>query len=118
MSDITKALIEQVHDAISDKSPLNIIGGNSKAFYGRAPQGESISVSPHSGVVSYLPSELVITARSGTKISDIQALLAQQNQMLVGEPPAFNGAATLGGAVATGSAVHPSHFLGRFVMQY
>ncbi|MDD1779874.1 glycolate oxidase subunit GlcE [Enterovibrio sp. ZSDZ35] len=102
MSDISSELIEQVSDAITENRPLNIIGGNSKAFYGRCTQGDSVSISPHRGIVSYQPSELVITARAGTKISELQATLAQHHQMLVGEPPAFNGKATLGGAVATG----------------
>ncbi|WP_232312690.1 glycolate oxidase subunit GlcE [Enterovibrio coralii] len=78
------------------------MGGNSKAFYGREPIGEPVSLSAHQGIISYKPSELVISARTGTRISELQAALVKNNQMLVGEPPAFNGKATLGGAVASG----------------
>ncbi|NGN97190.1 glycolate oxidase subunit GlcE [Grimontia sp. S25] len=102
MADITSNLIEQVNDAIADKTALNLIGGNTKHFIGRQPFGQAVSLKNHTGVISYRPSELVITARAGTTIAEIQALLANNNQTLVGEPPAFNGKATLGGSVAAG----------------
>lgn len=102
MADITSNLIEQVNDAIADKTTLNLIGGNTKHFIGREPVGQAVSLKNHTGVISYRPSELVITARAGTTIAEIQALLANNNQTLVGEPPAFNGKATLGGSVAAG----------------
>ncbi|EOD81472.1 Glycolate dehydrogenase, FAD-binding subunit GlcE [Grimontia indica] len=102
MADITSNLIEQVNDAIADKTALNLIGGNTKHFIGRQPVGQAVSLKNHTGVISYRPSELVITARAGTTIAEIQAQLANNNQTLVGEPPAFNGKATLGGSVAAG----------------
>ena len=102
MADITSNLIEQVHDAIADKSALNLIGGNTKHFIGRQPVGQAVSLKGHTGIISYRPTELVITARAGTTIAEIQSLLANNNQTLVGEPPAFNGKATLGGSVAAG----------------
>jgi glycolate oxidase FAD binding subunit len=49
-----------------------------------------------------VPTELVITARCGTPLSEIEAALAERNQMLAFEPPHFGPHATLGGAIASG----------------
>ncbi|MDP2834798.1 MAG: glycolate oxidase subunit GlcE [Pseudomonadota bacterium] len=95
-------LIDHVRQAIADRTPLCIQAGGSKAFYGRHCQGEPLEVSGHSGDIRYEPSELVLTARAGTKLSEIEALLAANNQMLPFEPPHFSPAATLGGMVAAG----------------
>jgi glycolate oxidase FAD binding subunit len=53
------------------------------------------------GVVSYEPTELVITARCGTPLAEIEALLAEHQQMLAFEPPRFGAASTIGGVVAS-----------------
>jgi glycolate oxidase FAD binding subunit len=100
--DNTEQLHERVLSALANNTPLHIIGGNSKAFYGRATQGEPFQVAEHSGVTHYEPSELVITARCGTPLADIEKLLAANGQMLAFEPPHFDKTATLGGTVATG----------------
>lgn len=100
MTDQTEILAEQVRGAVAAKQPLQIVGGESKRFYGRAATGERLQVSGHSGVVSYEPTELVITARSGTALKEIKAALAEQGQMLPFEPPSFADTATLGGTVA------------------
>jgi glycolate oxidase FAD binding subunit len=55
-----------------------------------------------SGIVSYEPSELVITARAGTPLAELEAALAEQNQCLPFEPPHFGPGATVGGMVAAG----------------
>jgi glycolate oxidase FAD binding subunit len=81
---------------------LCIRGGNSKAFFGRACAGEALDVSRHRGIVAYEPTELVITARAGTPLVEIEAALAANNQMLSFEPPHFSPHATLGGMVASG----------------
>ncbi len=104
MSDIdhSDSLREAVLRAGDQKTPLDIQGGGSKRFYGREPQGESLDVTGYRGVVSYEPSELVITARAGTPLAEIRATLTERGQMLGFEPPSFGGHATLGGAVACG----------------
>ncbi len=56
----------------------------------------------HQGIVTYEPTELVITARSGTPLSAIEAALAGERQMLGFEPPRFGDGATLGGTIACG----------------
>ena len=60
------------------------------------------SVSAFRGVVDYEPSELVLTARAGTPLAEIERTLAQGGQMLACEPPYFGPDATLGGCVAAG----------------
>jgi len=100
--DNTDLLRERVLSAIASKTPLQIIGGNSKAFYGREPQGEPFYVAEHSGVIHYEPTELVITARCGTSLTEIESLLAAHGQMLAFDPPHFADTATLGGTIATG----------------
>lgn len=64
-------LIEQVQQAISRRTTLCIVGGGSKAFYGRACTGETLDLSGHRGIVAYEPTELVITARAGTPLAEI-----------------------------------------------
>jgi glycolate oxidase FAD binding subunit len=101
-SDLTDQLVERVRAAVSDATPLCISGGGSKAFYGRTCVGEPLDVSRHRGIVAYEPTELVITARAGTPLAEIEAALAANNQMLPFEPPHFSEQTTLGGMVAAG----------------
>jgi glycolate oxidase FAD binding subunit len=54
------------------------------------------------GIVDYEPTELVITARCGTPLAEIEAVLAERGQMLAFEPPHFGESATFGGMVAAG----------------
>ncbi len=98
--DNTQQLQQQVEQAIASKTQLNICGGNSKSFYGRPASGEELEVSTHSGVVNYEPTELVITARAGTPLAEIEQVLANDNQMLGFEPPRFGESATIGGTIA------------------
>lgn len=93
-------LQDQVRAAVASKRPLCIVGGNSKRSLGRERQGDPIDMSAWSGVVDYQPSELVITVRAGTTISDLRQVLAQQDQVLASEPPEFGGKATVGGTLA------------------
>ncbi len=101
-ADLGGALAERVRAASARREPLRIVGGDTKAFYGRAGLGEPLDVSGHRGVIAYEPSELVITARAGTPILEIEALLAEYGQMLAFEPPIFGPTSTLGGVVAAG----------------
>lgn len=95
-------LQQAVRDALATKTPLNITAGNSKVFLGRVACGQDLSVNEHRGIIHYQPTELVITARAGTLLSEIEQTLAEQGQMLAFEPPYFADTATLGGAVACG----------------
>ena len=95
---------ERVRAAHADKTPLNILGGSTKAFYGGAPQGEPLDVTPLSGISSYEPSELVVTVRAGTPLAELEAALAEKGQFLPFEPPRFGPDGTVGGMVAAGLA--------------
>jgi glycolate oxidase FAD binding subunit len=103
-SDISQQLQQQVQQAFEQKNALSIVGGNSKAFYGRLDErtatAEKLDVSAHSGVLSYEPTELVITARAGTPLAEIEKLLDDNGQMLPFEPPSFSDSATIGGTIA------------------
>src|SRR4029077_2013869 len=63
---------------------------------------ELLDVTTYSGIVDYDPTELVVTACAGTRLSVIDATLRAAGQMLGCEPPRFGASATLGGLVATG----------------
>src|SRR5512135_2794195 len=115
---------QRVRDAAAHGQPLRIRGGGSKDFYGRSLEGEPFEVRAHSGIVNYEPTELVVTARCGTPLAELEATLAREGQMLAFEPPRFgpsppaplprsgegsaepaapgSGLATLGGCVAAG----------------
>ena len=95
-------LLDQVRAAVETRTPLLIRGGGSKAFYGRGVEAQPLEVNGHSGVLSYEPSELVIRARAGTPLAEIEALLAERRQMLPFEPPHFGAGATFGGMIAAG----------------
>jgi len=100
MADISKQLQAQVIQAYETGSPLNIMGGNSKSWYGRKSQGSPLHVSEHCGMVNYQPSELIVTARAGTRLADIADALDEHQQRLPFDPPHFGEDATLGGTIA------------------
>lgn len=102
--DCTAELRQQVADAAASGTALRIVGGDSKAFYGRSSGGTPLQLGEHRGIVAYDPTELVITARAGTPLRELEAALAEQGQMLPFDPPRFAAGATLGGAVAAGLA--------------
>lgn len=99
-------VLEQFRDAIiaagERKTPLRIRGGGSKDWYGQSLQGEVLDTRAYTGILAYDPTELVITARCGTPLAEIEATLAQNKQMLAFEPPRFGADSTIGGVVASG----------------
>ncbi len=101
-----QTLLDQFSETIrlagTRRRPLRIRGSGSKDFYGGPSQGDVLEVSGYRGIVDYAPEELVITARAGTLLHEIEAVLADQGQMLPFEPPHFGQHATLGGCVAAG----------------
>jgi len=99
MPDISNQILEQVNQAVAKKTPLRIAGNDSKAFMGRSTEGSLLSVSGHSGVVEYEPTELVITVRAGTTVTELNAELDRHSQFLGCESPE-SGNATVGGSLA------------------
>ena len=100
--DASEALTGAVAEAAETGTALHIRGSGSKDFLGRQGSGTLLDVSLHRGVLSYEPSELVLTARAGTPLADIETLLAGHGQMLAFEPPAFGPGASLAGTIASG----------------
>lgn len=95
-------LSARIKDASARAVPLAIRGGGSKAFYGQPLQGEPLATEGLAGVLSYEPSELVVTAGAGTPLALLESVLAERGQHLPFEPPHFAGGATVGGMVAAG----------------
>ncbi|MDQ3188216.1 MAG: glycolate oxidase subunit GlcE [Pseudomonadota bacterium] len=104
--EFVRSLQERVRTAAATRTPLLIRAGGSKDFYGNAARAlhDVLDPRPYCGVIDYEPTELVITARSGTPLSEVECSLAKHNQMLAFEPPHFGASATLGGSIASGLA--------------
>ncbi len=102
MSEVLERLAQQVRDASERRRALRLRGGGSKDFYGGESEGEALELGGYAGVVSYEPTELVLTARCGTPLAELEAELAANGQMLAFEPPHFGAGATLGGCIAAG----------------
>lgn len=102
MADCSHDLQQAVHAAYAVGCPLEIRGGGSKTFCHAPVEGEPLDVRIHAGIIDYEPSELVLTARAGTSLREIENLLADHGQMLGCEPPHFGPQATLGGLLACG----------------
>ena len=102
MREILSEFARRIHLAALERVPLRLRGGGSKDFYGGPLLGEILDTGCYAGIVAYDPTELVITARCGTPLREIEAVLAAEGQMLAFEPPHFGACATLGGAIAAG----------------
>ncbi len=95
---------DQIRTASAAGQGLRIVGGDSKAFYGE-PLASTLAplvTREHGGIVTYEPTELVVTARVGTPLAEVDAALRAQGQYLPFEPPHFGPDATVGGMVAAG----------------
>jgi glycolate oxidase FAD binding subunit len=101
-ADLSEALRQAVLDAVDSGTPLGIVGSGSKAFYGRVSPGTVLETAGHTGILRYEPTELVMTARCGTRLAEIESVLAERGQILPFEPPRFGKNATLGGTLACG----------------
>jgi glycolate oxidase FAD binding subunit len=100
-------LRQAVEWALNEGTTLDVRGQGSKAALGKPMEcAQVLDLSGLSGIVDYAPEELVVTLRAGTPMRDVEALLAQRNQMLAFEPPDLGpllgreaGQGTLVGAV-------------------
>lgn len=103
---MTDAILDGFRARILERKPLCLRGGGSKDFYGGPLSGGVLDTTAYRGIVSHEPTELVVTARCGTPLADVEAALAQSRQFLACEPPHFAArqgiATTVGGAVASG----------------
>jgi glycolate oxidase FAD binding subunit len=89
MDSVVQRLSETIREAAAQKRPLCIRGGGTKDFYGGAIRGDKLNTGDCRGIVSYEPTELVITARGGTPLAEVEAALREKGQMLPFEPPHF-----------------------------
>lgn len=97
-----EAFQERIRDAAARATPLRLRGGGTKDFYGNTPRGQILDTRSYAGIVSYEPTELVITARGGTSLAELEHVLRAKGQFLPFEPPHFGTGATLGGCIAAG----------------
>ena len=108
MPSAAERFLDIVRQASAQRAPLRVRGGGSKDFYGQAVQGELLDTRSHAGIVAYDPTELVITARCGTPLAEVESALAEKGQMLAFEPPHFTpdpdgrSLATFAGMIAAG----------------
>jgi len=100
--DLSERLAESLVDAYQQSSPVYLTGNGSKLSEGFPVKAQPLSVSGHRGILDYTPSELVIKARAGTPLAEIEARLASARQMLPFEPPGLGDEATIGGTIACG----------------
>src|SRR5207247_8553699 len=103
MDPVLEKLSETVRAAGRAKRALRVRGGGTKDFYGQALEGEVLDTRGHNGIVTYEPSELVITARCGAKLCEIEAPMRERGQMLTFEARHCGEGATPGGGVAAGA---------------
>jgi glycolate oxidase FAD binding subunit len=98
--------VQEFSDAIVEaarlRQPLCIRGCETKNFLGGPLRGDPLRTANYRGIIEYEPTELVITARAGTPLAEIEATLREKGQMLAFEPPHFGTGATLGGCIAAG----------------
>jgi len=95
-------LQQRIAQAAASGRALRLRGGGTKDFYGGELRGEILDLRDYRGIVSYEPTELVVTARCGTPLAELEAHLAEHGQCLPFEPPHFGAGATVGGCIAAG----------------
>ena len=101
------AIAQAIGEARARATPLLLAGHATKDGVLRPVQAETtLSLKNHAGVTLYAPNELIISARAGTTLAEIEALVASAGQQIIAEPPDLTallgteGAQTLGGVVA------------------
>jgi glycolate dehydrogenase FAD-binding subunit len=123
-----KAVEQAVRWALAEGKTLEVAGGGSKRAIGRPTQVDlTLDLSALTGVTLYEPEELVLSARAGTPLAEIEGLVASKHQQLAFEPMhcgsilgVTDGQATIGAALATNlsgprrirSGAARDHFLG------
>ena len=113
MADLTNEFVGQIREAAAARRTINIEGAGSKRWYGNpVVANESLCTMGHRGIVDYDPAELVLTARTGTTLVDIEEALSARGQMLAFEPPRHAPESTLGGAIASGLSGPGRPFIG------
>ena len=106
MADIDESVLQEWRERLAsarhNRTALRLRGSGTKDFYGEELEGEVMDLRGWHGIVDYEPSELVISVRCGTPLSEVEAALAARDQFLAFEPPAFSADPTIGGVIAAG----------------
>ena len=102
MQDILQIFTDRILHASRTGQPLRLRGGGTKDFLGQSLQGDVLETGEYRGILSYEPSELVITVRTGTPLAEVEAALAEKGQCFAFEPPHYGASATVGGMLACG----------------
>jgi glycolate oxidase FAD binding subunit len=102
MDQVLQQFWDRIASATRSGTALRVRGNGTKDWYGQELGGDLLDTTAYSGIISYDPTELVITARAGTTLREIGKALAEKKQMLAFEPPRYDGLATIGGIVASG----------------
>jgi glycolate oxidase FAD binding subunit len=102
MQEVVEQYADRIRAAAAGNRPLRLRGGGTKDFYGQALRGEVLDTRDYAGIIAYEPTELVITVRCGTPLTELEGALHAQGQHLAFEPPHFGSGATVGGMVAAG----------------
>lgn len=97
-----RRLIDRIREASARHTGLELRGGGTKRFYGNPAHGAVLDTRELAGIVSYEPTELVVTARAGTALAELEQALSARGQCLPFEPPCFGPGGTVGGMVAAG----------------
>jgi glycolate oxidase FAD binding subunit len=102
-----QAVADFVADAVKAGRPITIEGGGTRSAVTRPVQSEeTLKLSGLTGITLYEPAEMVIGAWAGTPLAEIEAALAEKNQILSFEPADYRtalgteGEPTIGGVVA------------------
>jgi glycolate oxidase FAD binding subunit len=95
---------KRIQDAAAAGRALRVSGAGTHGFLYDTddPESDVLDTREHSGVVSYEPTELVVTVKTGTPLAELEAVLAEQGQYLPFEPPHLGPGGTVGGMVAAG----------------
>lgn len=102
MDTFVEQLQLRVTDARVNGIRLCVTGTGSKLAMAANPEAEPVNMRDHAGIISYEPSELVVRVRAGTRLDELEKVLAEHGQYLPFDPPRFNGDGSVGGAVAAG----------------
>lgn len=102
-----EGVVEAVREAVAARTPLAVEGnGGKRAMLRPVQAGGTLSTRNLTGITLYRPEEMVISARAGTPVPEIEAALDEHRQMLIAEPPDLSGLyghdrpSTIGGVVA------------------
>ena len=97
--------VAEIREGVRTAGRVHVRGGGSKPALStscRASDALSLDLSRLNGVVDYQADEYTFTARAGTPVADVEAMLAERGQYLPFDPPFAARGATLGGTVAAG----------------